>query len=550
MSFVKLQKVVYGEDGEIKSGSAAIVDTTYIPGEKNHCKHSVIERLGKVLYWDKDLKSGVFQSPIRGLIEYCSQTNEFREVSLDDPRLPARIAHAEPDVHTIFGDAWFLLDFAKKTGLDEVLNSIFSANSTCQRLWAHVLHSVAKDGSKISCEDWIDRSVLSHLIDAVTHHSLKGDTVYFHEMGTEKAKLAFFKSFIALMRNKQPSFGTCCYVDSTPLPNSIENNPFNALSSHGIDLCGVMSRMVLILDNESGLPVWFEIIPGNLLDLSTLKTTIEDVSATLGITVDDMVLDAGYVSKELIQCCHLVQNAQGELVPTPKTITARMPAKKGFPHKELYRKVKDIIHKAKYSFLKEGKGSYFGVRKEIELWGVKEYAYVYVDLPHAQAAFDNWREDHEEEYEKLLDREKDWKTVEYGFFILISNIKSEPKETLDSYYGRTNIETVFKTSKEYLDLLPLRKWSDTTVRGKILSDIISTIFVLLLRKELTPANKSVSECLGKLSSVICFSSGDNVTVTKMNKQAAQFVKLLGLTVPTRISLEKYRKMITPTPCSV
>ena len=40
---------------------------------------------------------------------------------------------------------------------------------------------------------------------------------------------------------------------------------------------------------------------------------------------------------------------------------------------------------------------------------------------------------------------------------------------------RTNIETVFKTDKEYLKLLPLCKWSDIAVRGKIFTDIVNSI---------------------------------------------------------------------------
>lgn len=33
----------------------------------------------------------------------------------------------------------------------------------------------------------------------------------------------------------------------------------------------------------------------------------------------------------------------------------------------------------------------------------------------------------------------------------------------DKYFGRTSIETVFKTGKDFLSLLPLSKWSMQTV---------------------------------------------------------------------------------------
>ena len=64
MAFIKAQKIVRDENGVITSGSAAIVDTVYIStGSKNHSKHIVREKLGKVLYLSEDRKSGIFMSP-------------------------------------------------------------------------------------------------------------------------------------------------------------------------------------------------------------------------------------------------------------------------------------------------------------------------------------------------------------------------------------------------------------------------------------------------------------------------------------------------------
>ena len=105
MSFIRVQNLVRGEDGEVLSGSAAIMDTVYAPGAHGHAKHTVVENLGKVVYFDKQLKLGIFQSPIRGLVEYCSTTGEFKDVALDDPSLPPKLVPVEPNLHTMFGDA-------------------------------------------------------------------------------------------------------------------------------------------------------------------------------------------------------------------------------------------------------------------------------------------------------------------------------------------------------------------------------------------------------------------------------------------------------------
>lgn len=57
------------------------------------------------------------------------------------------------------------------------------------------------------------------------------------------------------MREIHPDFGKGCYVDSTPLPKDIDDNPFNALCCHGVSSSEVQSRLVLVLDDETGLPV-------------------------------------------------------------------------------------------------------------------------------------------------------------------------------------------------------------------------------------------------------------------------------------------------------
>ena len=137
-------------------------------------------------------------------------------------------------------------------------------------------------------------------------------------------------------------------------------------------------------------------------------------------------------------------------------------------------------------------------------------------------------------------KEKDWLTVKYGYFVLGSNLDLSPKELLTEYFGRTDIEVVFKTSKEYLDLLPLSKWTDQTVRGKILHDIINTICLLELRRQLLPSGRSVSEVIGKCQSLMCFRNNKGiVTVETPSKQVKEYYKLLHMDVPAHVDLDKY-----------
>ena len=535
MAFIKAQKVVYDEKGCITSGSAAIVDTKYVStGKASHSQHVVREKLGRVLYLSEDRKRGIFLSPTRGLVEYDARTDNFSSIEKDDARINGEELFPQTEIHTVFGDTYLLLNFLKNCGLLSVLRNLFPKDEVYERVLCHVLHGILRDGSRISCDNFILKSFASYLFRDVPLSTLHSDSRFFSLLGSDDTKMDFFKAFVAAMQKKDPGFGKGCYVDSTPLPNDIEDNPFNALCCHGVSSSDVMTRLILVLDEKTGLPVWYDIIPGNLLDISTIMVVVNDVADNLGIEIDSLVLDAGYVSKDLIQAFH-----NG----TDKTIIGRMPARKGYPFKTLYWEFKNQIGKGKYAFVRN-RHAYFGIQKTIRLFDQPIYAYVYVDQNNATKRFTEYLSEHEEEYAEMKVRDKDWMTVKYGYFVLVSNRDLAPKDLLTEYFGRTDIEVVFKTSKDYLDLLPLSKWTDQTVRGKILHDIINTIVRLLLQKKLAVTGRSVSEIIGKSQSLMCYCKNNEiVTVETPNKQVREYYKYFGLNAPAHVDLSSYASSI-------
>jgi len=534
MAFIRTQKLVRNRNGAVSGGSAAVIDTLYVQGGKYHSKQEVRERLGKIVQLDDDGRRGVFLSPTRGLVCYDADADAFSAVERGDERIEGLDIFKEGNVHTVFGDAYLLLKFLEKTSLLAVLKAVFPKKQEFERVMAHILHGILRDGSKITCDNFIAKSFATYLLGDIPIASLKSDTAYFAMMGEDGTRMSFFTSFIKAMRRKEASFGKGCYVDSTPLPNSITDNPFNALCRHGVSGASVQMRLVLVIDEASGLPVWYDIIPGNVLDINTIMTVVEDVSASLDIQIDSLVLDAGYVSKELVGAFH---------IGTEKTIVARMPARRGFPYKELYWDVKSLLGKGKYSFVRN-QHTYFGKRKEIYLFGHKEYAYVYVDQQNALQRFQEYLINHEDDYVALKDRDKDWARVKNGFFVLVSNIDTTPPDLLSDYFARVEIETVFKTSKEYLGLLPLSKWTDLTVRGKILHDIIDTVILLQLRKEIISSGISISELVGRTQSLMCFrDSNGAVTVETPNKLTKQYYGQLGIDIPSHLKIASFKNQV-------
>jgi len=533
MAFIKVQKLVRDEEGNVRSGSAAIVVSEYDPAVRGRSRHRVRERLGKIVTLDGEGKSGVFLSPTRGLVAYDSVADAFSDIESGDGRVEGLGVFAEPEIHTVFGDSYLLLRVLEKSGLLAVLRTAFQKDRDYERVLAHVMHSVLRDGSRIGCDDFIAKSFASYLLDDIPVGSLGSDTAYFSMMGEDSSRLSFFRAFVARMRKADPLFGEACYVDSTPLPNDIDDNPFNYLCSHGVRSTSVQMRLVLVLDERSGLPVWYTIIAGNLLDLSTLENTLIDVAESLDVKISSFVLDAGYASAQVLKYFHSGEGAG-------KSLTVRMPPKNGYPYKSLYHKARPLMANAKHEFIRAGH-TYFAKRYEIEVLEVPVQAYVYVDKDNALSGSRNWRLAHEDEYEKLTDTEKNWLSVRFGFFVLISTETKGADELLDDYFGRTSIESVFKTSKEYLDLLPLSKWSNLTVRGKILSDIVATIALLQLRKLLAESGISTCRLFGRTQSLMCTKKRDGTVIVEVaNKQAREFYQTLKVKVPSSVDLAEFK----------
>lgn len=553
MAFIRIQKMKHDDRGRVIGGTAAIIDTFYDrelqKTTKGHSKQVVREKLGLPLWISDDKKSGIFLSPTRGLVSYDVNSDAFGYVESDDPRVSGTLEDVEDRVHTVFGDAFIFLSFLKNTGLDPILANVFPDDGLYQRCICHLFHTIMKNGDRSRCDLFVEKSFVSYVTPKVPSWSLRCDTAYFTEMGSDAVRIAFFKGFAAFMKKAVPGFGRACYMDSTPLPNDIDDNPFNALCSHGTGSPEIQMRLVLVIDSITGLPVWYELIPGNVLDLNTLKNFTDNVKASIDVEITEYVLDAGYANKELIQAYPAqsedaaVDNVDCDEMIPERNIVVRMPAKKGYPFKTLYHDCKPLMSNGKYDFVRD-KHMYFGIRRKIEVFETEIYAYVYVDQDNALRGYRQYVTAHEDEFNGLTDKDKTWYKHKFGSFVLLSSIPETPAEMLDRYFGRTQIEAVFKTAKEYLNLLPLCKWTAERVRGKILNDIIALILYLKMRGSLKGTPYSMTEVITCSQSLMCFKDHDTVMIEKPKKQLSDISKDMGLTIPTSVSLSDYRLSTT------
>lgn len=130
-----------------------------------------------------------------------------------------------------------------------------------------------------------------------------------------------------------------------------------------------------------------------------------------------------------------------------------------------------------------------------------------------------------------------------GYFILLSKADVSPAEMLDLYISRIDIEGYFKTTKHYTGILPLNKWYNETINGKILLDVICINILLDIRMSIKKLNISVTDFISLLQALHCFkSSEDIIKVDTPDKKVKDIYNVLEIkTVPGFIEISKFRR---------
>lgn len=175
MTFIRVQKGRKDAAGNYIGGSASLVNSHYQPELDNPYKQELVESLGKIIFLDSDRKKGTFLSKTRGLVEYDVDSGLFRSVS--DPSFKEEFCDFRPS-ETVFGDSYAVLEMMKSSGMIGILNNISKNEFFAEKLLCHTVYEVLKNGTKITCDRFIERSFLSSVLQ-LRPQSLRTDSEYF-----------------------------------------------------------------------------------------------------------------------------------------------------------------------------------------------------------------------------------------------------------------------------------------------------------------------------------------------------------------------------------
>lgn len=487
--YAKVPGTSYREDGKVKKKG-----TIY---------------LGRVI----DLENHVFYNKERGVFTYDPDTGTFGEADASYQGLLKKDRRRREKLILDFGDTYFLDQLIRQMHYDEVLEKLGYGNP--DTLHSMVAYYVLSEQSNMHAHTWYQGNIASVLYpDADLHSPRISDFLDF--LGREDVRRKYFNAHIAWVK-EQICEDPAIIVDSTGIPNDIrmeltQTNNHNGRIEHEM-------RMVTAVQRDSGCPLMFRAVAGNIVDVSTLPRTVAILSE-YGIQTDFALLDAGYFSEK---------NADS-LCDAGIDFITRLPAR----NKTLYRTVLDkgLDGLRKPENLVQFQGRYVYIKQvECTIGTKKQKAYAYIgydvdgsgDTNHKAISSTQKKKKSTEEMHKIF--------ASSGIFVLLSTLPFRAEDVLEVYYIRQAVEQYFDLSKGASRLAPLRVHNEQRVMGHLLLCQIAATINLTVQKKMEQCQENRERLFLSLRNQKCEVFSDKVITYEGQSGATKFYDVFHIKSP-------------------
>jgi hypothetical protein len=479
--------------------------SVYTPRKVNGKKDNQPLYLGRVI----DKERGLYRSKERGLFKYTLEDG-FINLSSEIQ------AKQEERLILDFGDAFVLSQILRDHGYWDLFRSILPGWE--DTLCTMVAYRVLRGGASRYAHDWWTGSYMRLLCPEAKVQSQRVSE-FFLELGDERTQRRFFQRYLAMVSEGQKNHGIL--VDSTGLPNDIDFH-LTATNNHN----GVVSdevRLILAVDRMTKLPLLFRYNAGNIVDVSTLKSTILELSS-YGVNIDFSILDAGYYSEKNINTLY----ADGIRFITRLCSNRKL-------YKALVAERLDGLESSRNAVFYRDRLLYFK-KVATELCGHGAYAYIAIDQKRrAEEVYSFMRRLTDAKHKDTPD-EIDRKTKGMGVFVILSSENVDVSEILPLYYMRQTIEQVFDIYKNNGDLLPLRSHGEETFRGHLMLSFISTITYMLVNKLLEGSKFCAEGAFRVLQNQKCKVFDNSILIKEPVKKANEIANHLKIDLPLELPL--------------
>lgn len=455
-------------------------------------------------YWDPKLKKTRQKQRYLGVV-MDKENGVFKKKRKDQPKLVENLI-------LDFGDVYLLYRFMEQVGLLDFVQGFFGDRA--DTLLSLICYRLCYPSAMQYAESWYTGS-FSCVLFKEAHVSSQRISDFFVSIGDERVLRGFFQQYIPLFTHADEGV----IIDSSSLPNQ-NHFPFTAWGYHsgGIDK---QIRFLFVIDKKSNLPLFFRYLPGNVIDVSSLQVTMDELKQ-YQVNCGYVLLDAGFFSQSNIE----------ELYAEEIDFFTRLPSSRKLFKQLIVEEAGGLEcfdHAVQY-----GERALFIKKRRVDLFGRMVYAYIVLD-PERKG-----RETKKVLLTALDDEDVDRKEVDFrllkkGVMILVSSFEMTKEEVVPSYYVRQMVERLFGFSKDDLRLLPLRVHKEESLRGFLLLQFMSLVVFVLLKKAIGK-DHTVEEILLTLRNLKCKVFDDEILVQELTRQQKEIVEQLDVMVPKKLGV--------------
>ena len=414
------------------------------------------ENLGRVI----DKENNIFRQ--KG-ITYQYIIGEGRK-DIPDTALPKE--NVVPDTEKLildFGDAWFLQEYISRQPFYESIKDTLPEES--DTVFALIFYRLLTNkGASCHAKIWYEGNY-SYLAFPKANLTSQNISRVLKALGNEDVQRHFFEEYRSGMYGDDEATGIL--VDSTGVPNATHMD-ITQISNHNGNINREV-RLIYVIDRNNGMPIYFRYVAGDIIDVSTLITAINELEQ-YGVSVNHAILDAGYFSEknaaELFECG----------IPF---MTRLAPNRAVF--KDAAAGNLDDLMSQKYAY-RYGERLVFIKKIQVSVCGY--YAYVYLCIDE-----DMYLMQHKKTILNAIDDKKDADETDaaikkLGAFAILTSEEIDEDKLLPMYYTRQQVEQVFDIASNYADLLPIRVQSEQAFSGHLLISFMATAIMQRLQQEL------------------------------------------------------------------
>lgn len=442
--------------------------------------------LGKVI--DKDQM--IFFKRKEGYFRFDPTNQTFLSISDDEvpvtaPMLDGRLRPR--NVIVTFGGSYFLHELITGIQYNDVLKGIVLKNpDTMYSLLQFYLLSERPDCCALQ---WYQNSYARFLYP---HANLAGQRIsdFYVTFGRDNNRREFFSAHIPYLINATDD-EYAILIDSTGCQNACKV-PVTKLSTHNNEK-NIEFRMILVIQRSTGLPVYYELIPGNVVDSTTINRIMR-LMEVYGFKVTAVFGDAAYscpanMEKVILYGSNLVMrlNPAYDMYKdvlndnVEKLSTTTYDAENDIRYRNRIVRIIDVPTV---------------VGKDEHGKDVEGHVYLCRDMQAYHSKCDHYMEHHGSE--NLTAEEMFKASSKFGVFAIVMTQKMEKKDVIPFYYQRQAIEQFFDFAKNYARMMPVRNHNFNTIQGHMLMSFIATFLVVLIKNKMNLLDTSYISIPAKL----------------------------------------------------